>query len=425
MMRSPRPLLCMLLATAACLHCLAQVSTQEKTFQASKTEVDKALQALQASSGRLPILEGFVATAGALDRYQRGYYQYSIQVMPHGSRETGVRVTAKITAWYAGDTPAHSGYRVLDSNGRLESDLLDRLDESLNGKSVVTSPETPARKTSPPTAASSTHPSLPDNPGASSTSAFPVGRATSPALPSREQALAAKVSPSVGDQRVQQLAQEAKNLEDILHNQARPQNLVSVKTSRTPIYDRPLDQAKVLFYAEAEDEFQLVDSAGAWVHVQISGISRGWVKRDHVTLPGDTPAGAAPAGESAGKGDRVEAKSVPFQPTREENSMFPGNWSVLRGKTVKIIWVQPTPGSGASQASKIEFAKSVFRKSYPQLSETKPTLAGVVIVFDSEDGGMAATTTAALQQWNAGHLSDSAFWKQCWLDPADAFREKP
>jgi hypothetical protein len=35
---------------------------------------------------------------------------------------------------------------------------------------------------------------------------------------------------------------------------------------------------------------------------------------------------------------------------------------------------------------------------------------------------MAAATMAALQQWNAGHLSDNAFWKQCWLDPPDAFK---
>ena len=33
---------------------------------------------------------------------------------------------------------------------------------------------------------------------------------------------------------------------------------------------------------------------------------------------------------------------------------------------------------------------------------------------------MAAATTVALQQWNAGPLSDNAFWKQCWLDPPDA-----
>ncbi|HYL17009.1 MAG TPA: hypothetical protein VEV41_28515, partial [Terriglobales bacterium] len=67
---------------------------------------------------------------------------------------------------------------------------------------------------------------------------------------------------------------------------------------------------------------------------------------------------------------------------------------------------------------------SVFRKAYPELSQATPDVAGVVIVFDSEDGGMAAVTAATLQQWQAGHLTDDAFWKRCWLDPADAFKFK-
>jgi hypothetical protein len=45
----------------------------------------------------------------------------------------------------------------------------------------------------------------------------------------------------------------------------------------------------------------------------------------------------------------------------------------------------------------------------------------VVVVFDAVEGGMAATTLAGLQQWSSGSLSDAAFLKQCWFDPADAF----
>lgn len=101
--------------------------------------------------------------------------------------------------------------------------------------------------------------------------------------------------------------------------------------------------------------------------------------------------------------------------------MFPGNWAPLRGKTVKIIWV--SSGAGGN-GDRIKLTKSMFRKAYPELSKTPSDLAGVVVVFDAEDGGMAAATMASLQQWNAGHLSDTAFWKQCWLDPADAFKQK-
>ena len=104
--------------------------------------------------------------------------------------------------------------------------------------------------------------------------------------------------------------------------------------------------------------------------------------------------------------------------------MFPGNWAPLRGKTVKIIWVQPSESQTSGQLSRITFAKSVFQRAYPEISQSGPDVAGVVVVFDSEDGGMAAATVATLQQWSAGHLSDDAFWKRCWLDPADAFKVK-
>jgi len=399
-----------------------QNSALEKNFQASSVEVQKTLQSLQPSSGRLPILDGFVAAGDSpLERYQRGYYQFSIQVIPHGSNQSIVRVSAKITAWYAGETPAASGYRVLPSNGRLEGDFLDRLNEALSAKG---SPDTSDNLTAKsdvvqPNRSTVNKQALPDNLASNSTIAFPPTSTNAPLLPSREQALATKASPSADDQRVQRLAQEARNLEDILHNQAHPQNLVSIKQSHTPVYDRPLDEAKVLFFADANDEFQIVDTAGSWVHVQISGISRGWIKRTQIELPGSPG-----VSDTALTTNNSVEQPASFGPIREETSIFPGNWSALRGKTVKVIWVQPAPRNSPSQSSKIELAKSVFRKSYPQLSQSKSNLAGVVVVFDSEDGGMAAATAASLQQWNAGHLSDNAFWKQCWLDPADAFQGK-
>jgi hypothetical protein len=70
----------------------------------------------------------------------------------------------------------------------------------------------------------------------------------------------------------------------------------------------------------------------------------------------------------------------------------------------------------------LNLVKSVLRKAYPEASSATPPVAGVVVILDSEDGGMAAATMAALQQWHAGHLPDRAFWKRCWLDPAEAFK---
>src|SRR5215472_4846501 len=119
----------------------AQNAHQERTVHATKDAVERVLRDLHAErGGKLPTLEGFATAAGhALDRYQSGYYSYSIKVGSVSSAETTVRVSAQITAWYTGDSAADSGYRVLPSNGRLESDLLDNLDDALKPTSINTS----------------------------------------------------------------------------------------------------------------------------------------------------------------------------------------------------------------------------------------------------------------------------------------------
>ena len=64
----------------------------------------------------------------------------------------------------------------------------------------------------------------------------------------------------------------------------------------------------------------------------------------------------------------------------------------------------------------------MFKNSFGDVAKTTPAVAGLVVILDSEDGGMAAATMAVLQQWQAGHLPDGAFWKRCLLDPAEAFK---
>jgi hypothetical protein len=46
----------------------------------------------------------------------------------------------------------------------------------------------------------------------------------------------------------------------------------------------------------------------------------------------------------------------------------------------------------------------------------------VVIVFDSADGGQIAATISSLKQLADGAISESAFWKQCSLDPPESFQ---
>ena len=116
----------------------AQVSRVERTIHAPKNVVEKALKQLQsATSGRLPALEGF-AEAGdrPLSRYRRGYFQCAVQVSAMPSGDSLVKVSAKVTAWYDAAGPAHSGYELLRSNGRIETDLLDQIVEQLSGNAV-------------------------------------------------------------------------------------------------------------------------------------------------------------------------------------------------------------------------------------------------------------------------------------------------
>lgn len=400
------------LSAIAWLGGLAQSAPPERRFEVSKAQVEKTLRAMQAEmAGRLPILEGFVVPADhPLEKYQRGYYQYVVSVKEIGANQSQVRVEAKITAWYSGESASKSGYRALVSNGRLESDFFDRLEEQLHpgaeasrSGAGTSKPQTSSMQAANESAAAKEAGSIPA-----------LQSQLSTRLPSRAESTA--IANQQNDQHTQALLREEKSLEEILQSQARPGNLVAVKKSQTPVYSRPLDTSKVLFLADAEDEFQEVEESGLWVHVQISGISRGWIRRSQLELPSEI-------GNSSSVNESNSEKDL-FHQTREETSVFPGNWEPLRGKQVKIVWVQPSGMAKTDQDSRLNFAKRVFRKQYPELTKVVPSVAGVVVVFDSQDGGMAAATLATLQQWHAGHLTDDAFWKRCWLDPAGAFNER-
>lgn len=95
----------------------------------------------------------------------------------------------------------------------------------------------------------------------------------------------------------------------------------------------------------------------------------------------------------------------------------------LRGKNVKIISVQNVDDGGKNAGAKerLEYAKFLLDKSYKEVSQKPQGLEGVVIIFDAADGGMIAATTATLQQWRSGALSDAALWHKCFFDPPETF----
>jgi len=422
---------------------VAQSGGYERTFPQSKATVERVLKDMQFSmAGRLPVLEGFaVAGDHPLDRYQRAYFQSTVQVSATASGGSVVHVSTKVTAWYSDAIPARSGYQLLSSNGRLEADLLDELAAELgkreagNGAQPQPAPATALSAASPstkspaqPRTAESASPSAPASESSSSVPAAPV-----PRLPetggtfssSLAQNLAAQQpgvtqtgqTPAADPERAA-LKAEAESLEEILKNQTHPKNLVAVKKSGTPVVASPSLTAKTLFMASAHDEFEMLDFNADWVHVRISGLSRGWVWRNSLEMPEGIPEIAA--GSSAAPGP---AAGELFRVSREETAIFPGDWEPLRNKSVTIISVQKTDESARDDGArlKLAFAKSLLNKSYAELEKKVDTSAGIVLIFDSADGGMIATTVSTLQQWKAGKLSDSALWHQSYFDPPETF----
>lgn len=379
-------LLALLLLAGVCVPQSAKRSSEnlqnQRTFSSPPSEIEPVLRKLRPTlSGRLPALDGFVAlTEKSLDQYRRPFYQCDVRVTPSAGGGSLVRVAAKITAWH--ENPPRSGYEVLPSNGRLESDLLDRLQESLTPQSAVRTKSEPAPEISAPV------PQLP--------------RQTSNPSP----------SPS-GDS---PLRDEARNLEELLRNQSRPTNLVAVKQDQTPVLEVARADAKVLFLASAEDEFEILDQSPEWIHVRISGLSRGWLRHASVeVLDGSQPLRDEGSTQPAA-GPPSPPTSALFRISSEEVGVFPGTWDSLKGKSTRIISVQQAPGSGriTSPQDKLQFAASVFKK------ETLSSgVDGLVLIFDAEDGGMVASGRDTLEQWRRGVMSESDFWKQCYRDPPE------
>ncbi|MFZ0417106.1 MAG: hypothetical protein WAM04_03315 [Candidatus Sulfotelmatobacter sp.] len=413
---------------AAVLVCAAGVHAQggyERTFPQSKAAIEKALTGMQ-TSGRLPVLDGFATSSDRpLERFQRGYYQSKFQVSATPSGGSVVRVSVQVTAWYADPVASKSGYQLLTSNGRLETDVLDQLADQLAAASPA-----PARPSSPATAMAKPAASPTASPPPASTNATisaPVprlpevrGNYSSSLAQSLEQPKgAAQTSPQKPeDKDGGPLQTEANSLEEILKNQAHPKNLVAVKKSGTPVVASASLTAKTLFLASAHDEFEMLDFNRDWVHVRISGLSRGWIWRNNLEMPDSVPENDVPPTAAA-----VPTAAEIFHVSREETAPFPGDWAPLRGMRVKIVSVENNDehAKDSGPALRLEFAKSVLDKDYAELAQKQQELAGIVVIFDSVDGGMIAATFATLQQWKAGTLSDAALWHQCFFDPPEIF----
>jgi hypothetical protein len=409
--------LCMALATTA----QTPTETYQRAFPNSPDTLQAAVHTVQPlARGRLPILDGFVIPQDQpLETYSRGYYECVLQVLPSGSGQTIVRAVAKITAWYTDPQASRSGYRVLPSNGRLENDALDQVEEAL-------ADATSSGSSGPYSSSVKTDPGAPSNRGilpsvVNSKPLHEVAAAPANNPLSNESIETIRSHREANEKKAVELATEEKNLEEIFRNQARPTDLIAVKKNSTPIYSKPLEGSPVLMSADAHDEFQILGLEGAWVHLQISGASRGWMRRAQVNLPAGYGGGIA-ANTEQGAGD--QAGAPPFKVEKQETSAFGGKWVPLAGKNVRVVWVAPARDPLTNAAQKKSFAKEVFLKVYSEQKSATPPIDGVVVVFDSADGGQVAATMSSLQQLENG-LTGAAFWKQCSLDPPELFEDSP
>jgi hypothetical protein len=335
-----------------------------------------------------------------------------------------VRVRARITAWFEGPSVAQSGYRELPSNGRLESDLLDRLEDVLaqRGGAPAATRVAPGASDPPKAADAKAAPNAAPNAAVSNANGpnalFTTSRPGVSVLPPRGSVDSEASGKRDSVSSAQALREQAKNLEEILRNQTRPTDLAAVRKGKTPVYSRPSEQGDVLFLADAQDEFQVLNTSSEWVHVQISGLSRGWIRGPDLELP----TRSAPVAASAAV---TTAADPAFRLARQEVNTYPGNWAPLRGKSVRVMSLVPT-GTGATSASqKWEVARGMFRRAAARLAAQEDgsaaSVEGVVLIFDTADGGMASATVGSLREWDEGRLSDEGFREQCSFDPPEAF----
>jgi hypothetical protein len=323
-------------------------------------------------------------------------------------------VTAKITAWYADRDPSKSGYQVLPSNGRLELDLLDRLGEKLNGKPLISVSHSSVQAPTPKLDLSATSAGSPLTSGKSAPA--PSGTVSGSG---GDDVAALRRRREAEEKHMQQLNSELQSLLDIQYRQAHPGNLVVVKKQGTPVFAKSSGASRVLFTAALDDEFEFLDAEGEWIHVQISGLSRGYIRRSSLDLPELIAAKLKSA-----NGNSTNEKLDAFRVEREETATFPGSWETLRGKRVKIYTVQAVSQDSkeTTASARLKFAASLFQRFLADLPVSEPEISGVVLIFDSADGGIIGATLEDIRQMAGGALSRDNFWKHCFLDPPEAFR---
>jgi hypothetical protein len=395
-----------------------------RTYPYSVEAVKRCLQQVGAGGGKLPEVDGFVSALVAdVDHYERPYYQYRVQVDQGDGNSATVKVEARITAWFAGTDPAHSQYRALPSNGRLEGDLLDRLQEALAGKSGTHAETVPAIHPTvlvpgeAPAAPPAVSPQVPKAP------AVAPKQPAAPTNPQEQLDALLTQRQEVRDKTAAALAKlDALKAADDKSSQASP--FASVKHSGVGVMSRKNYGGPVLFRAQVEDEFEVQSAEGGWATVKLADGSTGYIQADELNLPASlvnkpettkTP--------EVAEGSKPANPDLDFWVSREDVNVFSGDWARLKGKKVLFVYAQPRGllSDIAGDDTKLAYAKRIFMNRLRSVDQSAG-VEGVVVVFLGNRGGVAAATLADIQQWVAGGLGDEAFVNRCSLDPPAEFR---
>lgn len=345
---------------------------QQREFPVSIPAARAALQNMGAYTGaRLPSLEGFTKEQALGEHYQRPYYEYKIELEPVTPSRTRVRVKANVSVWYDGpDGPP--GYQGLQSNGRLETDLLDRLGDFLKDKS--------------------------DDPKV-------LAQTIAELKTQRAQA----------EDEISNLQRKLKSLQDGT-GVGTGTEYASIKRS-APVLSAPATNAKILVRARAEDEFPITGHRGEWVEIGLGNGQTGWLRRSEVATDAAMPVSAQAAPRTGVPG---------FTIIREQTTEFSGDWARLRDKKALYVWARPD-GSllNVGTGDRLTFVQRIFTDRYREIAHgASDSVDGVVVIFLDERGGVAAATMEDIRLWVEGTISSSNFLRKCSLDPPSAFHDR-
>jgi hypothetical protein len=186
------------------------------------------------------------------------------------------------------------------------------------------------------------------------------------------------------EQKERESQQEIADLEALAKSRRHITDFAIPKKAQTPAFEQPSALSKIVFHADAEDEFEVVEAIqGEWVRVRLENDAQAWFRTSELERPGDWSV----ADDFGGKNFSIGNELV---------QTFTGDWDVLKGKLALYVLAQPKgtiPEDLLSQ-SQFDFAAYAFLEGYRVAMHSQQTVAGVVVVFPGEKPSVAAATLA-------------------------------